>query len=315
MRVRRPSRSVFGAAGCLLTLSVVTGCGQMNTSADPAAQASLDAAASASAEAEDLGMTPEEMDNMADEADATEPPEPVGDGTKSSLKGFTLDSVQTDATSTAGGVMSLRIEWDSGASAQGFTNTQGKSVHLTVFSRDLSSYVHTHPVRDAEGTWSAEVPSLPAGPVRVAVNFAATNQGGELGIITLGTEITVDGAPETVPLAAPEPSVEVDGYQVTLSDELFAGSETSLELTVTKSGEAVVLEPYLESWAHVSAVDSATLGSSHLHPTQEPETGSTAPEALTLAWTPPAAGTYRFFIEFMADGNLHRADITRVVAP
>ncbi len=314
MRVSRPSRSVFGAAGCLLALSLmVSGCGEgMNTSADPAVQASLDAEAAAAAEHEGMeGMDGE----MTTDDGHGHTHESEGNGLDSALQGLVLADVATTATSDAAGEMSLRIELDNGATARGFTNIQGKPMHLYVVSKDLSTYVHTHPIRDAQGTWTAEMPALPAGPAHVVANFSTDDVEGVEHTLTLGTDVTVDGSPaEAVPLPDPAPSVEVDGYTVTLGEELAAGVEAKLNLSVTKDGAPATLEPYLDAWSHTSAFATDTLAQTHLHPAQEWKEGAASPETLTFVWTPEAPGTYRFFIEFMAEGELHRAEFTRSVA-
>jgi hypothetical protein len=312
MRLLRPSRFGLGAGGGLLAFSLaLTGCGGMNTSADPATQADNDSAAN-----DHAGM--DDMDSgdagSGDHGDDGHSHESEGDGLASTLQGISLADVETDATSDKAGKLTFHVELENGATASSFESDRGKSMHLYLVTKDLGTYRHLHPTRDALGNWTADVPPLPGGPLHVVTSFIANDAAGESHALTLGADIAIDGAsPNAVELPAPAARTKVDGYTVTLADGLAAGVEAKLNLTITKEGKPAALEPYLDSWSHTSVFSSSSLAHAHLHPAQEWKEGAEPPEILTFVWTPPAAGTYRFFIEFMADGKLHRADFTRSV--
>lgn len=287
----------------VLTLALA-GCGEsMDSSADPAVQATQPADPEDSMDGTEMG----DMDHGDEDMHGS-----AGDGLDASLLGLTLADVETAATTESPGDLSFRIRLDNGTTATDYVREQGKYVHAYLVSPDLSTYLHLHPQSSA-GTWIADVPALPPGQLHVVANFVAADAAGELHGVTLGTDLDLGGTATAKPLPKPAAQVKVDGYAVTLDEELSVGTEAKLNLTVTKDGQPVTLEPYLESWAHTSAFAAGTLAVSHLHPAQEWKPDAASPQILTFDWTPSAAGDYRFFIEFRADGDLHRAEFTRTV--
>lgn len=307
--VSRSGRAGVRVAAPLMTLALLlAGCGEgMNSSADPAVQATQTADAEDSMDGMDMGgdMGSGDMDEMHVHDTA-------GDGREASLLGLNLTEVETDATTESPGELSFRIKLDNGTTATEYVREQGKYLHAYLVSPDLSTYLHLHPVSSA-GIWTVGVPTLPPGKLRVITNFVAADADGEFHGVVLGTDLDLGGTATAKPLPKPTAQVKVDGYTVSLDEDLSAGTEAKLNLTVTKDGQPVTLEPYLEAWAHTSAFAAESLAVSHLHPAQEWKTGAISPEILTFVWTPPAAGDYRFFIEFRADGDLHRAEFTRTV--
>ena len=90
----------------------------------------------------------------------------------------------------------------------------------------------------------------------------------------------------------------------------MAGSDSELKLTFSRDGKAVTdLQPYLDTYAHVTAIHQGDLAFAHLHP-DGTATGASGGPALTLHADLPEAGNYRVFIQFQTDGILHTAPIT-----
>ena len=237
-----------------------------------------------------------------------------GDGTADSLQGFTLDALETTATTEYGGKVTFRIMQENGVPLTKFEPVLAKTMHLYLVSEDLSTYHHLHPTKDMGGTWTAEVPELPPGRLHVVTDFVALDESEGTHPLVLGSDLTIDGTPESVALPKPATTVKVDGYSASLDDGgLVAGQEAKLNLTVTEKGKPVALKPYLYSWAHTSAFAADTLAYAHLHPTQEWAEGAPTPEELTFVWTPAAAGTYRLFVQFQTESGLHLAEFTRTV--
>ena len=304
----RATRSRTRAAAPLMVLALVlAGCGEgMNSSADPAAQAVQEPEPKASMDGMDMGGTGDGEESHEQMRDSE------GNGLEASLLGLNLTDVDTDATSESPGQLSFRIKFDNDTTARDYVRDQGKYLHTYLVSPDLSTYLHVHPVLSA-GKWSVDVPALPPGQLHMVASFVAADSEGEFHGVTLGTELDLGGTATATPLPKPVPAVKVDGYTVTLDGDLSVGKEAELNLTVTEGGQPVTLEPYLESWAHTSAFAADSLALSHLHSAQEWKQDADSPEILTFDWTPDAAGDYRFFIEFRADGDLHRAEFTRTV--
>ncbi|MEQ1899027.1 MAG: hypothetical protein ABL971_16800 [Vicinamibacterales bacterium] len=309
---RRAHRALGLAAAAVLALTL-SGCGEgMNSSADPALQS--ESPEEDSMDGMDMGDDMGDMDHGDAQGDGhMHSHETEGDGLSASLRGLTLGEVETNATSESGGELSFRIVKENGTTATEFVRDQGKYVHAYLVSEDLSTYHHVHP-KAAAGNWVVNVPPLPAGRVHLVTNFVAVDAEGEYRALTLGTDFNVAGEATAKPLPKPAPEVQVDGYTVTLGEAASVGAEAKLNLTVTKGGRPVTFEPYLEAWAHTSAFAAGTQAISHLHPAQEWKPDATPPEVLTFVWTPSAAGDYRFFVEFMAEGELHRAEFTRTVS-
>ena len=92
-----------------------------------------------------------------------------------------------------------------------------------------------------------------------------------------------------------------------------AESEHQLTATITKNGEPVTnLEPYLATYAHLSAFDTTTLAFAHLHP-EGTAVGDHGGPTLTFHALFSSSGRWRLFIQFQTAGTLHTAQVTLVV--
>lgn len=84
-----------------------------------------------------------------------------------------------------------------------------------------------------------------------------------------------------------------------------------MTFTVLRGGQPVrTLSPYLGELAHVSVFRTGTLAFNHAHPLQP--TTYRRP-SLTTPLIFPGTGTYRVFIQFVADGTLRSAAFTMPV--
>lgn len=145
-------------------------------------------------------------------------------GLQTSERGYTLD-LKTPAV-TAGRKTDLRFAVVRDATGRPLTAYQEehtKELHLIIASRDLTHYQHLHPVRAADGTWSAPLTLPRAGVYRVFADF--TPDGGEG--LTLGADLTASGAYAPAPLPAPAATAEVDGYRVGLRGRLSPAGTAS----------------------------------------------------------------------------------------
>jgi len=227
------------------------------------------------------------------------PAEPAGlavaDGT------VRLDAERTTFEPGTPAVWRFRVIDTGGDVVTDFDPEQGGvEAHLIVVSRDLSDFEHLHPIVAADGTWSIEL-TLPApGAFRAFVDVTVAGEAH-----TLGIDLNVPGnyTPE-VPLA-PSTSAEVDGYQVELSGSPVAGHESELTFAVTRGGDAVDLEPYLDAAGHLVALRTGDLAYLHTHPAPSDEVGR-----IPMATTFPSPGTYRLFLQFQDAGVVHTAAFT-----
>ncbi|MEO3764951.1 hypothetical protein [Streptomyces sp. B5E4] len=235
---------------------------------------------------------------------------PAAGGLQLSESGYTLDldTERIDARSPA--ELRFAVRGADGEPVTSYEREHGKELHLIVASRDLGTYRHLHPVRDAAGTWSTPVELPKAGDYRVFADFVPT--GGPENGLTLGGDLAVAGDYRPAALAEPERTATVDGYEVTLDGALTPGSAREVEFTVEKEGRPVTdLQPYLGAYGHLVALRAGDLAYLHVHPNGEPGDGSTRPgPAVAFSATAPSTGSYRLFLDFKHDGEVRTAAFT-----
>ena len=221
--------------------------------------------------------------------------------------GYTLDlAVDTVAEGTMS--VSFRVLDADAAPVTGFDVAHDQDLHLVAVRRDLSGFQHVHPVLGDGGVWTTSL-DLTAGSWRLFADFVPSADGENH---ILGADLAVTGAFEPAPLPPPTATAEVDGYTVVLTGALDAGSETELQLSVSRDGVPVTdLEPYLGSYGHLVVLRAGDLGYLHVHPLGEPGDPSVAPGPhVRFATTAPSAGTYRLFLDFRHEGVVRTAAFT-----
>lgn len=118
-----------------------------------------------------------------------------------------------------------------------FEPDQTKPMHFYLIRSDLSGYQHVHPSMATDGTWTADLAAL------------------------------TPGTAATAPIPAASPTTTVDGYTLTLSGQPMAGRADTMTLHVAQNGQPVTnLQPYLDTYAHLSAFHTGDLAFAHLHP-------------------------------------------------
>jgi hypothetical protein len=215
-----------------------------------------------------------------------------------SAEGYTLVPAERVLAAGREQTFAFTITGADGTAVQDYDLRHDRELHLIVVSRDLATFAHVHPERDADGTWHVDLPALPAGPYRAYADFQAT--GGPA--LTLGVDLTVPGE-----LAAPAPLVErrtteVDGYTVTLEGDLTADGSSEVVLTVERDGEIVTTEPYLGAAGHLVAIRDGDLAYLHVHPVDDVPSGPVRFEVEA-----PSAATYGLYFDFAHDGVVHTA--------
>lgn len=235
---------------------------------------------------------------------------PAAGGLQLSESGYTLDldTRRIDARSPA--ELRFAVRGADGEPVTSYEREHGKELHLIVASRDLGTYRHLHPVRAGDGTWSTPVELPEAGDYRVFADFVPT--GGPENGLTLGGDLAVAGDYRPAPLAEPERTATVDGYEVTLDGRLTPGSARDVAFTVEKDGKPVTdLQPYLGAYGHLVALRAGDLAYLHVHPGGEPGDGSTEPgPEVGFSATAPSTGSYRLFLDFKHDGQVRTAAFT-----
>lgn len=234
---------------------------------------------------------------------------PAAGGLEISEGGYTLALETPTVTAGDRGEIRFAIKDDHGDNVTDYRREHGKELHFILASRDLTTFRHLHPVREADGTWSVRAELPAAGGYRAFADFTPAGKGGTNH--TLGADLAVAGTFRPAEMPPVRTVAEVDGYRVSLGGGLGAGRAGELALTVSKDGKPVTdLQPYLGAYGHLVALRSGDLAYLHVHPNE----GGPGPEVSFTA-TAPSAGTYRLFLDFQHEGKVRTASFTVDVAP
>ena len=229
--------------------------------------------------------------------------------------GYVLDEVTAPESITTSGVLSFQILDPAGKPLSSYGVDHDKELHLIVVRSDGAFFDHVHPTRDTGGVWSIPWVWQAGGSYRVYADFQATDAADPIDL-TLSRTVQVAGDFTPVPVVAAS-TVEVDGFEVSVTGQLHAGESSDLVLSVNRDGSPVTsLEPYLGAFGHLVALRDGDLAYLHVHPEGDsPKQGDTAGPDVAFAATAPTAGTYLLFFDFQVDGQVHTAALTLDAAP
>ncbi|MFJ1703876.1 hypothetical protein [Kitasatospora sp. NPDC088346] len=256
------------------------------------------------------------MDHGASEMPATAAMSGMaaGEGLAPELDGYRMESPV--GTLPAGGATGypFTLVGPDGLPITDFAVVQTKKLHFYAIRSDLTGYQHLHPTMAADGTWTADLAALEPGDWRLYASFTP-NTGPHRGTeLVFSRVVTVPGAVLAVPLPAAAGSTEVDGYTVSLQEGSAAGMIHPLTVTVSRDGRPVTdLQPYLESYAHLSAFRAGNQALAHLHPKNVVD-GDHGGPTLSFDAMIGESGDWRVFLQFQTAGQVHTAVLTWHVA-
>jgi hypothetical protein len=192
-----------------------------------------------------------------------------------------------------------------------FEPDQTKLMHLYLIRSDLIGFQHLHPTMSDDGTWTAPIEPVMPGTYRAYASFAAKDDMHGTVPLVLSSEVTAPGADTTTPLPPASSTADVDGYTLTVeSDQLVAGSAHDFMVSVSKDGQPVEdLQPYLDTYAHLTAFHAGDLAFAHLHPMGMADDDHGGPD-LTFEAALPKSGDWRLFLQFQTGDVLHTAALT-----
>jgi hypothetical protein len=293
-------RRVLAAASTAAVLALtLAACGSADDSSMPGMDHGAKPSASASTgTAPSMGGMPG-MDHMAD-----------GNGLSSDKDGYRLTG--HDSTLPAGKQATYRfaVTGPDSKPVTDFAVDQTKRMHFYAIRSDLTGFQHIHPTMAADGTWTADLASLQPGSWRMFATFTPNTGTGKGNDFVLSRTVTVPGRASTTPLPAAASSADVDGYTVTVKGEPMAGMPHPLTVTVTKDGKPVTdLQPYLDTYAHLTAFHEGDTAFAHLHPTTKVNGDHGGPD-LSFDAELPTSGNWRLFLQFRTGGTLHTAALT-----
>ncbi|WP_333772722.1 hypothetical protein [Streptomyces sp. IBSBF 3136] len=234
----------------------------------------------------------------------------TGDGLTDSVEGYRFTS--PDATLKAGRAAPYRftITGPDGKAVTRFAPEQTKRMHFYAVRSDLTGFQHLHPTMAPDGTWTAEPAALAPGSWRMFASFTPGGGSGEGEDFVLSRTVTVPGEATSAALPPAAHSTRVDGYTVTVSGEPMAGMPHPLAVRITKDGKPVTdLQPYLDTYAHLTAFHRGDAAFAHLHPTTTAH-GDHGGPGLSFHADLPTAGDWRLFLQFRTGGKLHTAALT-----
>ncbi|WP_194917052.1 hypothetical protein [Catenulispora rubra] len=249
------------------------------------------------------------MAGMAHSDGDPDDPMYMGDGLATTDQGYTF-APTADSVATAG--FGFRVLGPDGKPVTAFEPEQTKLMHFYLIRSDLSGFQHVHPTMAADGTWTAPTAAAGPGTYRVYAQFIAKGADGKAVALVLSKQVASAGSAPDRPLPAASATTTVDGYTLTVdSSQLMAGMAMPLKVSVSQDGKPVTdLEPYLETYAHLSGFHAGDLAMAHLHPQGGVATTPTGGPDLTFEATLPKAGLWRMYLQFQTGGVLHTAAVT-----
>jgi hypothetical protein len=252
----------------------------------------------------------------------------VGCGGGSSAPTISVGAAHTYSlvTHVAGKRIALKIVQPDGAPLTHFKTGAGPhtGVHVIVVRRDLAVLLHVHPPVAPNGTFTADLASLPPGPYRIVVDVYPAQQSPQPNFQLFST-LRIPGtyAPKLLPPLHETESV--DGMTFTLhgTPRLRAIQPAFLSFTVTHDGKPASFTPWFGALAHAIFFRAGTLDYFHTHVCAPGAAGCTSvlgaakvtgssstPGELQVGVLVPVAGTWRLFLQARVDGRVVTAPFT-----
>jgi hypothetical protein len=288
-------------AACGSSTSTGTGTGTGTGSAMPGMSGMADGALPSAAASAPASATPS-MSGMGAMSS--------GDGLSATSGGYTFASDAAAPAAAKASGYRFTITGPDGKPVTDFAVDQTKKLHFYAIRSDLAGFQHVHPTMAADGTWTAPLAALTAGSWRLFATFTPGSGSGKGTDFVLSRTVTIAGTSTNTALPKAATSTTVDGYTVTLNGELMAGMAHPLTVTVTRGGEPVTgLQPYLGTYAHLTAFHEGDSAFAHLHPTTA-VTGDHGGPTLSFNAELTKSGNWRLFLQFQTAGTLHTAAVT-----
>ncbi|MFI9201567.1 hypothetical protein [Streptomyces sp. NPDC053048] len=204
----------------------------------------------------------------------------------------------------------FKITSPDGKPVTGFAVDQTKRMHFYAIRSDLTGFQHLHPTMADDGTWTADLAALEPGTWRTYASFTPDSGPGKGKDFVLSRTVTVPGDAKDTPLPAATAGTEVDGYTVAVKGELKAGTAGPMTVSISKDGKPVTdLQPYLDTYAHLTAFHEGDQAFAHLHPETKVNGDKGGPD-LSFHAQLDKPGNWRLFLQFQTGGKLHTAALT-----
>ena len=298
-RSRTPRRVLIAAATTPLLTLALAACGASTGSGHSSAMPGMDHSSRPSPSASADAMSMPGMDAASS-----------GNGLAAAQDGYRMTSPTADVPAGRSADYRFTVTGPAGRPVTDFTVDQTKRMHFYAIRTDLTGFQHLHPTMAKNGTWTAPLAALRPGTWRLYASFTPATGSGKGKDFVLSRTVKVSGMP--MPASLPEASgtTTVDGYTIAVKGDLMAGMAHRLTATVTKNGKPVTdLQPYLDTYAHLTAFHQGDLAFAHLHPETEVK-GDHGGPTLTFHAEFAQSGNWRLFLQFQTGGRLHTAALT-----
>src|SRR5918992_3819723 len=225
----------------------------------------------------------------------------IDHGSMSASGTYTLAAQQNQFDPGTPAEFRFKVLGPDGRAVTSYRPLHERDLHLIVVRRDLATFSHLHPTREADGTWQVELTLPSPGPYRAFADLAPTD-GPEM---TLKVDLTAPGEWVEQQLPAPSRTVHAVEYQIDLKGELAAGVHSEISFYCSRDGRGVELEPYLGALGHLVALRASDLEYLHVHPLEDASS-----QAIRFGVQVPSPGAYRLFLQFQHENQVHTASFT-----
>lgn len=248
----------------------------------------------------------DEMDHTTEMAVGPAPTAPRGLSIEQD--GYLLSGIAAPSTTNEEGRLTFQVLDGRGLPVTEYVESHEKLLHLIVVRADGTAFRHVHPTMDADGLWSLPWSWASAGTYRVFADFVVAGPAGDLDV-TLSRTVDVAGDLVPAPATGTVTATSVDGFDVTLTGDLRAGTASLMTIEVARDGEPVTtLEPYLGAFGHLVALREGDLAYLHVHPEgDEPGAGETSGPTVEFTTEAPTPGRYLLYLDFQVAGQVHTA--------
>lgn len=187
-----------------------------------------------------------------------------------------------------------------------FAVVHEKLFHLFVISQDLSFFVHEHPIRQPDSTFTYDIQFPKAGLYRVLADFypkSGTPQLVEKTLLVSGPGFKLEPARPSADLS-PQQGPNLNVQLTTGPVKPIAGQKTILFVRLRPNDG---IEQYLGTFAHMMAASSDLIDMIHAHPDaaadlQAPDNNDDRYKELQFTVYFPRPGIYRVWIQFQRKG-------------
>ena len=189
---------------------------------------------------------------------------------------------------------------------QDFEIMHEKLYHLFLVSQDMQFFVHTHPVKQPDGTFHLDAKFPHPGLYRVLSDFYP--KGGTPQLIARTLMVPGEGFKlEPATLTPDLEPKQTENLHVELQmdpPQPLAGFKQIMFFKLTPNDG---IEQYIGAWAHVMAASSDLLDMMHTHPiyVTDPDEGAYKQIQVNIIF--PRAGIYRVWIQFQRKGVVNTA--------